>query len=682
MATDRNCSNIKGHRSRRLKSEVSMSDHTHSANNDETPMDVDDTEPTTTTDRSSASTVTARDGGLLSDGSDPTVERGVADGAMVGPLGAEGPEVSVDGDEEDLYSAEPKVYVNVKVEWPKEIDPSKRAKALEKNLQSVLNKFETPTDCKVESLQNEHGYARVEISQSACKDLLEKDEIFFKEIQKDVKVRFERDPPPYLTPDQDQNTTAGHVHASFDPLKMEIPQKEGSGWQRQLEQGKGGMVPTTENGGAASNQGDAPPDPMIVPLFQYWHITNTCSKEIEKIQTDNGIEVKAQAQVSVMSQNRSAGSVPKACDELTTLIQKTALEFGSITFPFTSLDQADMMKMLTQVQGQDSKVVLSVSSEGCRLSGPRKTLDKLQRRFRLEPNTASHWGSEDAFYKPFEMDVKDPLLDEVCPGQGHQIKNTFQEIRTLYPNVGVGESNGSWTLIGLAEHLCPAVKQMEDMLGEPVFSEEAKMKLRQLEVSPAKPEGATGDQPSAPEEETCPICMDTFKEKKKLECKHEFCSECLRRSLESMGPCCPVCKVVFGKLEGNQPWGTMKYRTISYCLHGYPKCGTIEINYSIPSGIQTDKHPSPGKPFSGAERVAYLPDNAEGRKVLKLLERAFDQKLIFTVGTSTTTGATDTVTWNDIHHKTSQGGGPERYGYPDPDYLKRVKEELKAKGIE
>ncbi|CAB1459325.1 unnamed protein product [Pleuronectes platessa] len=39
------------------------------------------------------------------------------------------------------------------------------------------------------------------------------------------------------------------------------------------------------------------------------------------------------------------------------------------------------------------------------------------------------------------------------------------------------------------------------------------------------------------------------------------------------------------------------------------------------------------------------------------------------------------VTWNDIHHKTSQSGGPENYGYPDPDYLSRVREELKAKGI-
>ena len=40
----------------------------------------------------------------------------------------------------------------------------------------------------------------------------------------------------------------------------------------------------------------------------------------------------------------------------------------------------------------------------------------------------------------------------------------------------------------------------------------------------------------------------------------------------------------------------------------------------------------------GFPRVAYLPDNAEGRKALRLLERAFNQRLIFTVGTSSTTG--------------------------------------------
>uniref|UniRef100_A0A8C6AW86 E3 ubiquitin-protein ligase n=1 Tax=Monodon monoceros TaxID=40151 RepID=A0A8C6AW86_MONMO len=107
-----------------------------------------------------------------------------------------------------------------------------------------------------------------------------------------------------------------------------------------------------------------------------------------------------------------------------------------------------------------------------------------------------------------------------------------------------------------------------------------------------------------------------------------------------------------------------------------------DISSAVDSCVQKKEHPNPGKRFSGICRTAYLPDNEEGKEVLHLLRRAFDQKLIFTVGDSRVSGVSDVITWNDIHHKTSRSGGPERYGYPDPGYLKRVKQELKDKGIE
>ncbi|KAI4875176.1 hypothetical protein NFI96_014242, partial [Prochilodus magdalenae] len=160
-------------------------------------------------------------------------------------------------------------------------------------------------------------------------------------------------------------------------------------------------------------------------------------------------------------------------------------------------------------------------------------------------------------------------------------------------------------------------------------------------------------------EDDCPICMDKLTVKKKLNCGHEFCRACLNESVKSLGSICPVCKNIFGKLVGNQPDGTMTVNTRSYSLSGYPHCGTIEIVYSIPDGIQTDRHPNPGRRFSGTTRRAYLPDNVEGRRVQNLLRKAFDQKLIFTVGTSSTTGLQNVIIWNDIHHKTSITGGPQ-----------------------
>jgi len=67
--------------------------------------------------------------------------------------------------------------------------------------------------------------------------------------------------------------------------------------------------------------------------------------------------------------------------------------------------------------------------------------------------------------------------------------------------------------------------------------------------------------------------------------------------------------------------------------------------------MQVD-HPNPGKRYKGTRRTAYLPDCPEGREVLRLLERAFNAGLVFTVGTSNTTGQDNVVIWNEISHKT------------------------------
>eukprot|EP00118_Oscarella_pearsei_P017738 m.178428 g.178428 ORF g.178428 m.178428 type:complete len:413 (+) comp39174_c0_seq1:3066-4304(+) len=182
------------------------------------------------------------------------------------------------------------------------------------------------------------------------------------------------------------------------------------------------------------------------------------------------------------------------------------------------------------------------------------------------------------------------------------------------------------------------------------------------------------------EEDSCAICIGSITNRKALPCGHAFCSPCIDQWFKQK-PSCPNCFKTFGKVTGNQPaGGTMHHSTRSSSLPGFRDCGTIEINYHIPSGRQTDKHPNPGQPYGGTSRTAYLPDNTEGRKVLGLLKKAFDARLTFTVGTSRTTGAQNQVTWNDIHHKTSAHGGA--FGYPDKTYLERVMGELKDKGIE
>jgi len=43
-----------------------------------------------------------------------------------------------------------------------------------------------------------------------------------------------------------------------------------------------------------------------------------------------------------------------------------------------------------------------------------------------------------------------------------------------------------------------------------------------------------------------------------------------------------------------------------------------------------------------------------------MLKTAFEQRLIFTIGQSRTSGEENVLTWNDIHHKTRRDGGPDK----------------------
>lgn len=161
-------------------------------------------------------------------------------------------------------------------------------------------------------------------------------------------------------------------------------------------------------------------------------------------------------------------------------------------------------------------------------------------------------------------------------------------------------------------------------------------------------------------DDECVVCMETFNAKNQSfrlpQCGLHFYHEsCVTSLLKIMGKC-GVCCRHYVVLQGNQPKeGVMTHR-VCHSNHnhiqGYPSSvKTIIITYTFPAGIQGPEHPNPGVRHSGTTRHAYLPDTREGREVLGLLQRAFDQRLVFTIGTSITTGVHNSIIWNGIHHK-------------------------------
>jgi hypothetical protein len=130
---------------------------------------------------------------------------------------------------------------------------------------------------------------------------------------------------------------------------------------------------------------------------------------------------------------------------------------------------------------------------------------------------------------------------------------------------------------------------------------------------------------------------------------HFFHVECLAEMLgDKKFIKCPICMKLYGIQTGDQPPGVMRaYIDNGIKCSGHEDYDSIVIEYSF-------KH---GHNYTGTSRVAFLPNSPMGMKILGLLKVCFDRRLTFTVGTSVTSGKTNTTVWNGIHHKTNWTGG-------------------------
>ena len=72
------------------------------------------------------------------------------------------------------------------------------------------------------------------------------------------------------------------------------------------------------------------------------------------------------------------------------------------------------------------------------------------------------------------------------------------------------------------------------------------------------------------------------------------------------------------------------------------------------------------------DEIAYFPNNKYGLELLGIFKIAFDNNLLFQLGTSVTTGNYGIV-FAGIHFKTQTLGGETNHAYPDHGYLERIK---------
>ncbi|XP_068576115.1 E3 ubiquitin-protein ligase DTX3L-like [Cebidichthys violaceus] len=592
------------------------------------------------------------------------------------------------------------VQVTLSVEWSEGFQQQKCKVELEKILQSWANnknnKFNG--DCKVLNVSKD-GSAAIRFKPAPALSELQKlsgQQLSGRDKKTEIRIKSVSLTPPEVK-------TQAPEEASVKLPPPSVSEQDNEKVQRS----------------AVSAAGE---EQCTCSVNHFWYVNHIYKEEIKRIEKENGVKIMAEVNVTFQGDQKD-GDPQKALSEFTSLAQKCLGESDGSVIPLKEVNPEEWKDTVNIIQRKENKLLLTVSSEEMTVCGPRQSQDAIRKSLTTTTNTStcfgeSTWPSRDTSPN-IGMSIKDPLVNagltmeesywklvtasydkqiakikakfgvdfkESCASQGKV------EVKACYKKSGGNasmESHAVRALLHLYQKIATSpvsFSQQRGAIGLTGLQSEGAADGPGLNGQPGyNTEAATGGGATAgdsAEDEDCPICMDKFTNKKRLKCKHEFCEECLAKSRESIGDICPVCKDVFGLIRGDQPDGKMTSYESMTSLPGFPDCGTINIYYDIQGGMQTEKHSNPGKHYHGIRRTAYLPDTKEGREVLALLKKAFDQKLIFTVGTSRTTGMDNQVTWNDIHHKTSTTGGPQGFGYPDPGYLSRVKEELKAKGVE
>ena len=163
---------------------------------------------------------------------------------------------------------------------------------------------------------------------------------------------------------------------------------------------------------------------------------------------------------------------------------------------------------------------------------------------------------------------------------------------------------------------------------------------------------------------------------KKLEilkcCYKKVCDECYKIARDGSGKCYN-CKKNFDvestSVQHNDgPRGNMTVSIVNYEIGHCEKenCIICDCENTILATFNMYE-----KEYYRGEN-AYFPNNKYGLELLGIFKIAFDNNLLFQLGTSVTTGNYGIV-FAGIHFKTQTLGGATEYAYPDHEYLKRIK---------
>uniref|UniRef100_A0A3Q2P503 E3 ubiquitin-protein ligase n=1 Tax=Fundulus heteroclitus TaxID=8078 RepID=A0A3Q2P503_FUNHE len=594
------------------------------------------------------------------------------------------------------------VALTLSLKWLESKKPQKPKVLLQKSLQRWFNNKKIVVDCSVGEPQADGSVvikikpppAVNELQKLKGKTLKEKDGTKTATILSISLGSSKMDTP--TTNDASENSPPAAASINNKPSVSDLAVDK-----MQLE---GQKEPLTAEGNPPQDDKNRSRD-CVVPLGLYWYISQLYKNEITRIEKETKVTIAPSVTVRFDAKGED-GKPDEALSRFTDLVQRYLPDSHSSVIPLKFVDP-DQWSDVLKVIKDSSKVLVTMSSEEMTICGPDYCQKSLSSALNAMQESSTSFGESEQpsgsqnFNGNLSLKIRMTIKDDLGDAGLTMEDNHWKTLNTSYKhplakiqskfNVDFKESNISEGKVNvkasykgprgnaaMESHAVRALLRLYQKImtssrhQPPPYGASGLSGSEETSRGPGlnghstqnSEESARGGATGDSRDDKCSICLSHFTDKKQLKCKHEFCNKCLQNAMKYSGPICPICKDIFGEVQGPQPDGTMTWNHFSTSLPGFADCGHISITYTFLGGKQKENHPNPGQYYTGTTRYAYLPDNKEGNEVLRLLKKAFDQKLIFTVGTSRTSGVENTVTWNDIHHKTSMTGGPERWGSP------------------
>lgn len=392
------------------------------------------------------------------------------------------------------------------------------------------------------------------------------------------------------------------------------------------------MKPVAQSDMGSSAEAPAEDLTCLLSVSHFWYMKHIYKDEIQQILEKNGVDMVPELTVSFKLRGED-GNQAKALAEFTKLTQKSFTGMGTLSIPFKHLSAEKLKDSLSLFRAKDEKLMLVLSSQEITAHGPNQSCSAICKSLAASQETNDNI-SEGATSAPtpkytgLVLNINDPLSRngltmersewQQIVSQGHTIRDIQDKFGVQFKVCELGsdklnikavsrkregnasmESHATRALVRLYQRFVMfkrsfgARSPRSDT--QSFFAEGAIARsggpVPNGQREPSKAEAALvveeGARAGDNEDEKCPICLDSFTDKRQLRCKHVFCNTCLNDAVKAQGKTCPVCKDVFGIIEGDQPDGTMDISKRKISLPGFECPGIIVITYTIPPGIQT-----------------------------------------------------------------------------------------------